>query len=390
MNLATFITSNMDTILREWESFARTLLPSAATMDALALRDHAKQILEEVARDIVEPQTAREQRSKSKGAGEQAEVGSQTAAAIHGGLRHNSGFDLRQLFAEFRALRASVLRLWVEQVGGTNGDALYEMTRFNEAIDQALAESVGRYSDDVFKSRDTFIAILGHDLRSPLQAVTASAGALSDPTTSVAVRDEALTRVRNAALSMTQMIRDLLEYTRSQLGKAIPIRPAPANVEAILRSALDEVQAGYPQHSFRFETGGDLAAEVDAPRLQQAVTNLLSNAVRHGRAGAPVKLVAREDGESLAIEVSNDGPPIAEATLQAIFDPMRPYQRVPGKPGSASLGLGLFIAREIATGHGGTINAASTDRGTLFTIRIPRGKVRVAQAAETAQTALSS
>ena len=383
MNLASFITTNMDTILKEWESFARTLLPSAANMDSLALRDHAKQILEEIARDIVAPQTAGEQRSKSKGDGDEAESGSQTAAAVHGGLRHSSGFDLRQLFGEFRALRASVLRLWVEQAGGANGDSLYQMTRFNEAIDQALAESVGRYSDDVLKSRDTFIAILGHDLRSPLQAVTASAAALADKGTSPAARDEAITRTRNAALSMTQMIRDLLEYTRTQLGKAIPIKASPGNVGAILRSALDEVQAGYPQHSFRFEAAADLAAEVDAPRLQQAVTNLLSNAVRHGRPGSPVKIVARGDGASLAIEVSSEGPAIAEATLRAIFDPSMPYQRVPGNPGSASLGLGLFIAREIATGHGGSIKAASNERGTSFTIRIPR-KVRVPEAAAAA------
>lgn len=383
MNLATFITTNMDGILKEWESFARTLLPSAATMDTLALRDHAKQILEEIARDIVLPQTAGEQRSKSKGDDGEGEC-TDTAAAIHGGLRHNSGFDLRQLFAEYRALRASVLRLWSEHAEPDNGDAIYQMTRFNEAIDQALAESVGRYSDDVSKSRDTFIAILGHDLRSPLQAVSASAALLSDEGSSEAARREAVARINTSTLSMSQMIRDLLEYTRTQLGRAIPIKPARANLETILRGSLDEVQAGYPQSSFRFESGGDLSAEVDAPRLQQAVTNLLSNAIRHGRNGTAVRIVARPEGASLAIEVSNEGPMIAESALQVIFDPLVRRERAPGKPGAASVGLGLFIAREIATGHGGTIEAASTERATSFTIRIPRtaGLVRAGAAAD--------
>ena len=369
MDLATFITSNMDTILKEWEVFARTLLPSAATMDALALRDHAKQILEEVARDINLPQTSGEQRSKSKG---RDDGEPDTAAAIHGGLRHNSGFDLPQLFAEYRALRASVLRLWSESAGDTNRDSLYEMTRFNEAIDQALAESVGRYSDNVTKSRDTFTAILGHDLRSPLRAIGTSAGILSDSTAADAVRAEAVSRIRNSTLAMSQMISDLLEYSRTQLGKAIPIKPGPANLEAILRGSLDEVQAGYPQKSFRFETGGDLAAQVDAPRLQQAVTNLLSNAVRHGTAGTAVRMIARDEGASLAIEVTNEGPVIEDRALQVIFDPLVPYEKPAGQPGYVSMGLGLFIAREIATGHGGTIEAASSERATSFTIRIPR------------------
>src|SRR5215213_6381331 len=122
MNLATFIIRNMDGILKEWESFARTLLPSAATMDTLALRDHARQILEEIARDIVLPQTLGEQRHKSKDV-DAAGEGADTAAAIHGALRHISGFDLRQLFAEYRALRASVLRLWSEDAAETNRDS---------------------------------------------------------------------------------------------------------------------------------------------------------------------------------------------------------------------------------------------------------------------------
>ena len=380
MSLDTFITRNMDAILKEWESFARTLLPSAATMDTLALRDHAKQILEEIARDIVVPQSEGEQRSKSKG--DNHEDG-HTAAAIHGGLRHESGFDLRQLFAEFRALRASVLRLWSEQAAEASRDALYQMTRFNEAIDQALAESVGRYSDNVTQSRDTFMAILGHDLRSPLRAIVASTGTLSETAAAGPARAEALARIRSSTLSMSQMISDLLEYTRTQLGRAIPIKPARADVEAILRGSLDEVQAGYPQGSFRFESGGDLTAEVDAPRLQQAVTNLLSNAVRHGRPGAAVRIVARDDGAAIAIEVSNEGPKIQEQALKLMFDPLMPGERV-GKPGTASFGLGLFIAREIATGHGGTIEAASSELDTRFTIRIPR-RAAVKRALATAE-----
>jgi len=371
MSLAGFITANLDTILAEWERFARTLLPSAATMDTLALRDHARQILEAIAKDIVRPQTPAESGDKSKGT-EDNDARVDTAAAVHGTLRHTAGFDLRQLFAEFRALRASVLRLWSEHAGDANPDALYQMTRFNEAIDQALAESVARFSDDVERSRATFIAVLGDDLRAPLQVLSASADALAQAGAPPAAQAEAHLRIRASVLAMSRTIRDLLEYTRTRLGRGIPIKAEPARVEGIVHDSLREVGAGYPQRSFRVETDKDLVAFVDSARLQQAITNLLSNAVEHGRQGSVVDVIARKDSASLAIEVTNDGPTIAPEVLQVIFDPL--LQADAGKPAariSKQLGLGLFIAREIALGHGGTIEARSAQKRTTFTIRIP-------------------
>jgi len=371
MSLAGFITANIDTILAEWERFARTLLPSAATMDTLALRDHARQILEAIAKDIVLPQTPAESGDKSKGT-EDNDAGVDTAAAVHGTLRHTAGFDLRQLFAEFRALRASVLRLWSERAGDASPDALYQMTRFNEAIDQALAESVARFSDDVDRSRTTFIAVLGDDLRAPLQVLSASADALSQAGASAAAQAEAHLRIRASVLAMSRTIRDLLEYTRTRLGRGIPIKAEPASVEGIVRDSLREVGAGYPQRSFRVETDKDLVAFVDSARLQQAITNLLSNAVEHGRQGSVVDVIARKDAASVAIEVTNDGPTIAPDVLQVIFDPLlQPETGQAPARSSKQLGLGLFIAREIALGHGGTIEARSAQKRTTFTIRIP-------------------
>jgi signal transduction histidine kinase len=171
---------------------------------------------------------------------------------------------------------------------------------------------------------------------------------------------------------MSRTIRDLLEYTRTRLGRGIPIKAEPASVEGIVRDSLREVGAGYPQRSFRIETDKDLVAFVDSARLQQAITNLLSNAVEHGRQGSIVDVIARKDSGSLAIEVTNDGPTIAPDVLQVIFDPLlQPDARQPTARSSKQLGLGLFIAREIALGHGGTIEARSSQKRTTFTIRIP-------------------
>lgn len=368
MSLSTFITANLESILAEWEKYARTLLPSAATMDSLALRDHARQILEAIAKDILVPQTAAESGDKSKGT-EDCEHDTDTPAAVHGALRHDAGFDLRQLFGEYRALRASVLRLWSERADDAGPDSLYQMTRFNEAIDQALAESVGRFSDDVDRSRDTFIAVLGDDLRMPLQVMTASAGILAQRDLSPAAHAEAVARIPASVLDMSRIIGDLLEYTRTRLGKTIPIHAEQANVERIVRGSLAEVGAGHPQRSFRVETASDLMAFVDSARLQQAITNLLGNAVEHGRKGSSVEVIVRKDSGWLAIEVSNEGAAISPEALQVIFDPL---QHVAGSARRGKqLGLGLFVAREIAVAHGGTIEVKSSDSRTTFTIRIP-------------------
>src|SRR4029077_17391753 len=197
------------------------LLPSGEVMTSLALRDHATQILRAIAEDIASNQTQLEQAYKSKGFVPIA-AGIQTAAMTHGALRYLAGFDLRQLAAEFRALRASVLRLWLKR-GADDPTALYQMTRFNESIDQALAESIVNYSDEVARSRDTFLAILGHDLRSPLSAIANSSLYLGSPGLLPAGAPlDAVRRISRSTVKMNLMIKDLLEYTRTRLGRAIP------------------------------------------------------------------------------------------------------------------------------------------------------------------------
>src|SRR5687768_12048160 len=117
MRLAEYILSHMETILTEWESFAATQLPAAASMKPLALRDHARQILEAVATDIAQAQSLESQEQKSKGFFTDLGGTAETAAETHALLRARSGFDINQMAAEYRALRASVLRLWGDASG---------------------------------------------------------------------------------------------------------------------------------------------------------------------------------------------------------------------------------------------------------------------------------
>jgi len=376
MRLSRFITENMEEILVQWEAFAKTIQPAAETMDSLALRDHAKKILEAVAKDIETSQTEQEQADKSKGFAPVL-AGKETSATTHGVLRQLSGFNLKQLASEYRALRASVLKLWKAQLTDLGDDELNDMVRFNEAIDQALAESIASSAAAVNRSRHSLLAILGHDLRSPLSSVSMAASYLLKSQTLDAQMLGVTRGIKRNAATMNRMIKDLLEYAGAQIGRRIPVNPEPANMETVCRSALEEVQPTYPDTVFDFESSGNLNGSVDPARFQQVLSNLLNNAAKYAQSPSPITLSASGGRqETITIRVKNYGNPIPPESLQVIFDPLVQVSSNGSESDSyrsTSLGLGLFIAREIVEGHNGTIEANSSENGgTVFTIEIPR------------------
>lgn len=374
MTLSQFITENMEAIVAEWAAFALTMEPAASTMSALALRDHAKPILLAIARDLQSDQSPSEQTEKSHGLSPPLSA-RETAAATHGALRQVSGFDLNQLGAEYRALRASVIRLWTQKaMVAVDVDVIDDMIRFNEAVDQAIAESTARYAAELALSRDTFMAILAHDLRSPLAAINLLSMLLEKNSATDATRAQA-GQIRRSAREMGAMVSDLLEYTRTNLGKGIPVVPHEANISSICRQALEEMRSGQPGREFLLNAPETLACKVDSARLRQALSNLLNNAVQHGDPGSAITLTARAEGELIALSVHNTGTPIPSESLQVIFDPLvqlSEQSAVKISMHATNLGLGLFIAREVALGHGGTIGVTSTVQGgTVFTMRLP-------------------
>jgi signal transduction histidine kinase len=269
-----------------------------------------------------------------------------------------------------------VLKLWREHHSKQEDPMLTEITRFNEAVDQALAESIASYSVEMASSRDTFLAILGHDLRSPLSAVSMSAQYLATSGRVLTEGQPALVRIRQSVLTMSLMIKDLLEYTRTRLGKRIPVTPLAYDMGQVCEAAHDEVQAAHPDCVFDLEMEGNLRAEVDPARIGQVLSNLLNNAIQYGAPGFPITLSARGERDVVAIEVKNQGPTIPEDALQVIFNPMVQLRsELAGAPDplSTSLGLGLFIAREIVMEHGGTLEVeSSSPDGTVFRVKLPR------------------
>ena len=216
MRLADFILRNMETILGEWEEFAGTLLPAAAGMTSLALRDDAKQILEAVAKDLSTPQTKEAQTEKSKGRATKLTGAPETAAQTHAVVRARSGFNINQLAAEYRALRASVLRLWMDECEPSEIN-LDDVVRFNEAIDQAIVESIGFFTAQVDQARNLLLGMLGHDMRSPLNTILTTASYLAALKAGADVSGAA-SRLKRGGTALKALLDDLVDFNRIMLG----------------------------------------------------------------------------------------------------------------------------------------------------------------------------
>ena len=371
MRLADFILRDTESILGEWEAFASTLFPAAASMTPLALRDHAKQILEAVAKDLSTPQTKQAQADKSLGRALKLMEAPETAAQTHAVLRARSGFDINQLAAEYRALRASVLRLWTEACQ-PNELNLEDLIRFNEAIDQALAESIGFFSEQVDRARNLLLGMLGHDMRNPLNAIQMTASHLAALNAGTEVSEAASRLIRSGAC-MKALLDDLVDFNRTQLGLGINIALADVDLAAVFADELEQLRGAHPARRLDLEVVGDTRGRWDGLRLQQLLRNLVSNAIKYGAPGAPVCVVLTGEEADVRLEVTNSGPAIERSALDQIFDPLK---RGPAHPDSqntdSGLGLGLYIVREVARAHGGEVYVRSDKAETVFVVRLPR------------------
>jgi signal transduction histidine kinase len=375
--LSAFILASREPILAEWEAFARTCTPAAAPMDIAALRDHASEMLTVIAADLDTPQGGEAQAEKSKGNAPTDDGAEATAAEEHGAGRAESGFTIEQMVSEYRALRASVIRLWSRSRGALGPGDLVDLTRFNEAIDQSLAESVTRYTQELDDSKEMFLAILGHDLRTPLGAILTSAKFMLE---TQALQEPSLTltsRIASSSTRMMHMVGALLDFTRSRLGGGIPIVREEVNMGKVVHDVVDEISAAHPTRTIEVDARGEQQGEWDAARISQALTNLVVNALEHGSKTAAVTVeTCGDDDREITIAVHNSGRAIPPERLNGIFNPMKPRDMTDdtaaGGP-HGNLGLGLYIADRIVNAHQGRIEVESSEEhGTTFTVHLPR------------------
>lgn len=255
--------------------------------------------------------------------------------------------------------------------------ALYGEHPPADALDRALATvadmiALGIDRDHSERFRELFIGMLGHDLRNPLNAVNVGTHILLDAPGLPVTQRRTVERVRSSAGRMSRMIDQVLDFTRARSGGGIPVDRAADDIHAICAQAVDELLAAHPERVVDTQYRGDGRGLWDADRLTQLFSNVVGNALAYGAKDAPVRVVLDASDDVVRCTVHNLGAPIPRELLPTLFDPFRRATHAKSSR-TQGLGLGLFIAQQIAVAHGGEIAVRSSEaEGTELTVRLPR------------------
>jgi PAS domain S-box-containing protein len=242
---------------------------------------------------------------------------------------------------------------------GTNTD-MDDLTRAREEL-QARAEL-----------DQQMIGIVSHDLRNPLNAIGMATALLLRRGQLDEQQGKIVTRIVSSTERAGRLIRDFLDFTGVRVSGGIPVSPSRANIREIARQVFEEVHLAYADRTATVQHAGEEWGEWDGDRLAQLIGNLLANAFQHGPPNGAVSLSTRGDDQAVVIDVHNDGDPIPEEDRARLFEPFQRGTQSGGRS-DRSVGLGLFIANEIAKSHGGSIEVRSTaPDGTTFSVQLPR------------------
>lgn len=242
------------------------------------------------------------------------------------------------------------------------------LSAFADQVAVALEKS---RLDQAAAFRERLLGIVGHDLRNPLQAIQMTAMALSYKYGNNEDVSSLAQRIAHNSEQMGIMIAQLLDFTRSRLGGGIELGPEPMDLTSATRQAISNLSAAYPHATFETSLVGSVTGEWDRQRIEQVIYNLIGNAVQHGDTLKPIGVAVGEDQGDAVLRVHNFGTAITTEAQRELFSPFRRTHQARSAD-SKGLGLGLYIANEIAVAHGGAINVRSSDRdGTEFSVRLP-------------------
>ncbi|MEO0363800.1 MAG: PAS domain-containing sensor histidine kinase [Pseudomonadota bacterium] len=258
---------------------------------------------------------------------------------------------------------------WLSWNAVPEGDIFFCSAR--DVTEAKKAAATLKTREEEARLREQFVAVLGHDLRNPIAAVVAAMRMLRrEPQTDASLRY--IETVEKSAQRMTGLLNDVSDLARIRLGDGLTMNlEDDCALEPIIDQAVAEVRLRHPDVLFAtsLKLGGRYRA--DPTRVGQVVSNLVGNAAAYGRPYSDVRVDATDRGESVALSVENEGAPIPPDVLPRLF---QPFARGAKTRGDEGLGLGLFISKQIAKGHGGDLTVASDERRTVFTFEIPKAR----------------
>jgi signal transduction histidine kinase len=365
--LAALLRVRKEDLIRRWAEriLGDPAVPEANRLTEPELRDHAPALIDRIVGCL-------------DGSGGEAagRLIPNAEGREHARQRLAKEYEVTEAMTELSHLRAAILDLAAEQ--GVRLDRNCALC-LHLAIDQSMISGCREMerakvekSRERARVRERFIAILGHDLRSPVQSIRFAAALL--------MRDAETERqhhlagqIAASADRMGRMIADVLDLTRARSDAGLPIEPKQADLHAIAQQVIDELRIAHPNRSVQLDAHGDMSGVWDPDRMAQVMSNLVSNALHYSPSDTPVRVTLRGEAHHVLALVNNRGPTIAPEVMAQIFEPfVRGFQGARVAHGEG-LGLGLFITQQIIAAHGGSIDVASTtDEGTTFTVRVPR------------------
>ncbi|NWF32282.1 sensor histidine kinase [Stenotrophomonas sp. SAM-B] len=365
--LADFIEEHAETIVGRAIEFAKSVEVSPA-LGEVELRDHLPEIIGAIVADLRSRQTRAEAIAKSVGDAPTPAGQEPSAAGTHALHRANSGYSIVHLVSEYRALRTSVLHLWSDS---TEQHAIppSDVARFNEAVDEAIAESVLYYAAETDRWRNIFLSVLGHDLRNPLNAIL-----LTSELIAARASDEVTVKAADRAVRSCEHMRELLDkllvYNQAQLGGEINVDRVDVDLAAACREEIELLRSAMPNARIHLYAPEVLRMVCDASRVREAISNLVGNAHKYGQRGGNIDVELRVDGGEAILAVTNPGAVIPQEVLNQIFDPLKRGGASGGDEERVSLGLGLFVVKQIARAHGGNVSVESSQGKTTFELRL--------------------
>jgi signal transduction histidine kinase len=298
---------------------------------------------------------------------EESQRGFEALAKGHALTRFGFGVPLDALVREYVILRETILGRVLPAEGEGVREQLVDM---NTGIDLAVYAAVVRYAARRDSVRERFVAILGHDLRTPINAIALAAQNLRGEPALTGSQTHLVSTIRRATDRVGRMISDVMDFARGRLDGGIPAEPVACDMAEILNDVIAELSMAHPHRTFELSVHGDTRGAWDRDRVAQAMTNLVGNAVEHGR--DPIRVSAVADDHSVTTAVSNPGPPIPAERLLTLFEPFHVRDLAEAPRAAQGLGLGLFIVGQIALAHGAICDVACADGVTTFTIHWPR------------------